>query len=150
MVKNTFSKKIIKNIYWSWQKTPEWRNKMVYSLLTNCLNVFDHFVGLALKGLTLSRPLNAQVISKVIFIRKISSIKWWTLIDCKYIFFFFVFWLKKLFFNCDINRGCLVNMLSLRFSWSKFLINLRRQFRVVRRIFRTQVFAGFAVFSFFV
>ena len=34
-------------------------------------------------------------------------------------------------------------MFSLRFSGSKFLINLRRQFRV-RKIFRTQVFAGFA------
>ena len=34
-------------------------------------------------------------------------------------------------------------MFFLRFSESKFLINLRRQFRV-RKIFRTQVFAGFA------
>ena len=49
------------------------------------------------------------------------------------------------FFNHDLNRGCLVYMFSLRFSGSKFLINLRRQFRV-RKIFRTQVFAGFAVF----
>ena len=38
-------------------------------------------------------------------------------------------------------------MFSLRFSGSKLLINLRRQFRV-RKIFRTQVFAGFTVFSF--
>ena len=35
----------------------------------------------------------------------------------------------------------------LRFSGSNFLINLRRQFRA-RKIFCTQVFAGFAVFSF--
>ena len=45
-------------------------------------------------------------------------------------------------FNRDLNRGCLVYMFSLRFSRSKFLINLRRQFRV-RKIFRTQLFAGF-------
>ena len=38
-------------------------------------------------------------------------------------------------------------MFSLRFSGSKVLLNLRRQFRV-RKIFHTQVFAGFAVFSF--
>ena len=36
----------------------------------------------------------------------------------------------KLFFNRDLNRGFLVYMISLRFSGSKFLINLRRQFRV--------------------
>ena len=35
--------------------------------------------------------------------------------------------------------------ISLRFSGSKFLINLRRHFRV-RKVFRTQLFAGFAVF----
>ena len=56
-------------------------------------------------------------------------------------------------FNRDLNRGCLVYMFSLRFSGSKFLINLRRQFRVakifhVRKIVHTQVFAGFAIFSF--
>ena len=50
-------------------------------------------------------------------------------------------------FNRNLNRGCLVYMFSLRFSGGKFLINLRRQFRV-RKIFRTQVFAGFEVFSF--
>ena len=44
--------------------------------------------------------------------------------------------------NFDINRGCLVYMFSLRFSGSKFLINLRRQFRV-SKIFRTQDSAGF-------
>ena len=48
------------------------------------------------------------------------------------------------FFNRDLNRDCLVYMFSLRFSGSKFLINLRRQFRV-RKIFRTQLFAGFEV-----
>ena len=31
--------------------------------------------------------------------------------------------------NRDLNRGCLVYMLPLGFSGSKFLINLRRQFR---------------------
>ena len=50
-------------------------------------------------------------------------------------------------FNRDLNRGYLVYMSSLRFSGSKFLINLRRQFRV-RKIFRTQDFAGFAAFLF--
>ena len=44
-------------------------------------------------------------------------------------------------------------MLSLRFSGSKFLMNLLRQFRVreffrVHKIFRTQVFAGSAAFLF--
>ena len=34
-----------------------------------------------------------------------------------------------LFFNRDLNRGCLVYMFSLRFSGSKYLINLWRQFR---------------------
>ena len=38
------------------------------------------------------------------------------------------------FFNQDLNCGCLVYMFSLRFSGSKFLINLRRQFRA-RKIF---------------
>ena len=47
-------------------------------------------------------------------------------------------------FNRDLNRGCLVYMFSLRFSGSKFLINLLWQFRV-RKIFRTQLFAGFEV-----
>ena len=56
-------------------------------------------------------------------------------------------------FNRDLNRRCLVYMFSLRFSGSKFLINLRRQFLVriffrVRKIFRSQFFAGFVVFSF--
>ena len=37
--------------------------------------------------------------------------------------------------------------LHLRFSGSKFLINLRRQFRV-RKTFCTQAFAEFVVFSF--
>ena len=44
-------------------------------------------------------------------------------------------------FNRDLNRGCLVYMISLRFSGSKFLINLRK-------IFRTQGFAGFTSFHF--
>ena len=48
-------------------------------------------------------------------------------------------------FNRDLNRSCLVYMFSLRFSGSKFLINLRRQFRA-RKIFRTQGFAGFTFF----
>ena len=41
-----------------------------------------------------------------------------------------------LLFNRDLNRGCFVYVLSLRLSGSKFLINLRRQFRV-RKTFRT-------------
>ena len=56
-------------------------------------------------------------------------------------------------FNRDLNRGCLIYMFSLRFSGSKFLINLQRQFRVVkffrvREIVHTKGFAGFAIFSF--
>ena len=50
-----------------------------------------------------------------------------------------------IFFNRDLNRGCLVYMFFSDFSESKFLINLRRQFRV-RKIF--QFLARFAVFSF--
>ena len=37
-------------------------------------------------------------------------------------------------FNRDLNHGCFVYMFSLPFSGSKFLINLRLQFRV-RKIF---------------
>ena len=37
-------------------------------------------------------------------------------------------------FNPDLNRGCLVYIFSLRFSGTKFLINLRRQF-CARKIF---------------
>ena len=56
-------------------------------------------------------------------------------------------------FNRDLNRGCLIYMFSLHFLENNFLVNLRRQFRLrefflVRKIFRTQVFEGFAVFSF--
>ena len=40
----------------------------------------------------------------------------------------------KFLFNRDLNRSCLVYMFSLSFSGSKFLINLRQQFRV-RKIF---------------
>ena len=50
-----------------------------------------------------------------------------------------------LFSNRDLNCGCLVYMFSLRFSGSKFLKKSWRQFQV-RKFFRTQVFAGFAVF----
>ena len=49
------------------------------------------------------------------------------------------------FFNRYLSRGCLVYMFSVRFSGSKFLRNLQRQFPV-RKIFRAQVFAGFPVF----
>ena len=54
----------------------------------------------------------------------------------------FIFRKLNSLFNRDLNRDCLVYMFSLRFSGSKFLINLRRQFRV-RNIFRAQLFAGF-------
>ena len=50
-------------------------------------------------------------------------------------------------FNRDVKHGCLVCMFSLRLSGIKFLINSLWQFRV-RKIYRTQVFAGFPVFSF--
>ena len=59
-----------------------------------------------------------------------------------------------LLLNRDLNRDCLVYMFSLRFSGSKFLINLRWQFCVhkiffvLNKIFCKQVFARFAVFSF--
>ena len=49
--------------------------------------------------------------------------------------------LLLILFNRDLNRGCLVYMFSLRFSGSKFLINLW-QFHVSNFIFCTQVFAG--------
>ena len=49
--------------------------------------------------------------------------------------------------NRDLNRGCLVYMFFLRFLGSKFLVNLRLQVRE-RKVFCTQVFIGFAVFSF--
>ena len=48
------------------------------------------------------------------------------------------------FFNRDLTRGCLVYRFSLRFSGSKFLINLRRQFRV-RIILFTQVFLTYVL-----
>ena len=53
-------------------------------------------------------------------------------------------------FSRDLNRGCLVYMFPLRFSESKCLINLRRQYRVrkifSRRQLRTQVYAGLQSF----
>ena len=58
-------------------------------------------------------------------------------------------WISLFLFNRHLNRGCLVYMFSLLFSGSKFLLNLWRQFRV-RKIFRTQVFAEFSVFSFYI
>ena len=45
------------------------------------------------------------------------------------------------FFNRDVNRGRLVYIFSLRFSGSKFLLNLRRQFHV-RKNFSYTVFCG--------
>ena len=48
--------------------------------------------------------------------------------------------MNNLFFNRDLNRGCLVYMFSLRFSSSKFLINLRRQFRVRKMFSLTSAF----------
>ena len=44
-------------------------------------------------------------------------------------------------FKRYLNRGCLVYMFSLRFSGSKFLIKLRRQFRVCK-FFCTQISCG--------
>ena len=54
---------------------------------------------------------------------------------------------SHLLFNSDSSRDYLVYMFSYRFSGSKFLIYLRRQFRV-RKIFRAQGFARFTIFSF--
>ena len=56
-------------------------------------------------------------------------------------------------FSRDLNRSCLVFRNSLRFSGSKFLINLRRQFRVCKsfsctKIFSTQVFRELQPFHF--
>ena len=66
---------------------------------------------------------------------------------------FYLLLIVATLFNRDLNRGCLVFMFSLRFSRSKFLINYGGNFVYVkffrvRKIFRTQVLAGFAVFSF--
>ena len=60
---------------------------------------------------------------------------------------FYEQFLCEVMFQSRFKSRCLVYIFSLRFSGSKFLINLRRQYRV-RKIFRTQVFAGFAVFHF--
>ena len=40
-------------------------------------------------------------------------------------------------FNRHLNHGCLVYMFSLRFSGSKFFINLRQQFRARQIFWRT-------------
>ena len=48
-------------------------------------------------------------------------------------------------FNRYLNRGCLVYMFSLSFSGSKFLLNLRRQFRVGKIFF---VYTKFSVHRF--
>ena len=48
------------------------------------------------------------------------------------VFNLFIVSLVLVYFNRDVDRGCLVYIFSLRFSGSKFLINLRRQFRVRR------------------
>ena len=48
-------------------------------------------------------------------------------------------------FNRDVNRGCLVYMFPLRFSGSKFLIDLRRQLRVYKISF---VYVKFFVYKF--
>ena len=50
------------------------------------------------------------------------------------VFILYVLSVIVLFLNRNLSRGCLVCMFSLRFSWSKFLINLRWQIRV-RNIF---------------
>ena len=59
---------------------------------------------------------------------------------------------NQLLFNRDLNHRFLVYMFSFRFSGSIFLINLRRQFRVLKFFSRRQlfehVFARFPVFSF--
>ena len=57
--------------------------------------------------------------------------------------------------NRDLNRGYLVYMFSVRFSGSKFLINLRQQSRVPKtfhlcKIFRAQFFVEFPVSLVFV
>ena len=62
-------------------------------------------------------------------------------------FWCYVLLTDYILFNRDLNRDCLIYMFSLRFSGSKFLINLRRQFRA-RKVFRTQGFARFTVFPF--
>ena len=56
-------------------------------------------------------------------------------------------------FKYDLNRGFMVYMFSLCFSGSRFLINLQGnlvyiKFFCARKIFGTQLFAGFRVFSF--
>ena len=48
-------------------------------------------------------------------------------ISCNFLIMMFI---TIVSFNCNINRGFLVYMFSLRFSVSQFLINLRQQFQV--------------------
>ena len=50
------------------------------------------------------------------------------LMNTKSVDFIVFHWL----FNRDLNHGCLVQMFSLCFSGSKFLINLRRQFGALK------------------
>ena len=59
--------------------------------------------------------------------------------------------LKSFLFNRDLNRGCLVYVFSLRFSWSTFLLNLRRQFRVHKIFFvhLKRIFVRFAIIGYF-
>ena len=54
-----------------------------------------------------------------------------------------------IFFNRDLNRGCLVYVFPLRFSGSKFLINFVpvKLFHVLK-IFRTQVLRDLQSFHF--
>ena len=49
--------------------------------------------------------------------------------------------ITRFWFNCDLNRGCLVYMFSLRVSGSKFLIDLRRQFRICKFFSCTENFS---------
>ena len=49
---------------------------------------------------------------------------------------------------CEIIQSRWFTYFSLRFSGSKFLINLRREFRI-RKVFHVQGFGGFTAFSFY-
>ena len=43
-------------------KWPNTLKQLVRNLLTNCFSEFDHFVGLALKGLTLKSKIKAETV----------------------------------------------------------------------------------------
>ena len=108
---------------WCWHRT--WKLPKYWYCWDRALRLSFHVVRYEKKNyqsyvINISRSLHGRIIN--------NNFKW-----------------GSLFFSRNSYRGCLVYMFSLCFLGSTFLINLRWQFRV-RKIFNTQVFAGFAVF----